>query len=136
MNVIVNGPYIPMHKFYHCSQVDLTNVENHYTKYDCNIKNNIYTKSLYFFMFINIEVPKNMWDTLKVTYEGTTNIKRTKIYTLVQEYDMFCLQQGETILDVQKMFTHIINYLIEVANILRRKVLDKYWKAKVIVIFK
>jgi len=51
-------------------------------------------------MFINIEVPKNMWDTLKVTYEGTTNIKRTKIYTLVQEYDMFCLQQGETILDV------------------------------------
>jgi len=41
-----------------------------------------------------------MWEILRVTYEGTYNVKTARKNSLIQEYEMFRMQQGETIYDV------------------------------------
>jgi len=48
-----------------------------------------------------------MWDILEVTHKGTTDVKIARKHALVQEYEFFRMQQGETIADVQKQFTHL-----------------------------
>ncbi len=47
-----------------------------------------------------------MWDTLQVTHEGTNDVKRSRINTLTHEYELFRMNQNETIQDMQKRFTH------------------------------
>lgn len=36
-----------------------------------------------------------MWDTLQVTYEGTSEVKRARMNTLTHEYEWFRMLQGE-----------------------------------------
>ncbi|GAV69438.1 UBN2 domain-containing protein [Cephalotus follicularis] len=36
--------------------------------------------------------PKEMWDRLEVTYEGTNQVKDAKINILVREYEMFSMK--------------------------------------------
>jgi len=82
---------------------------------------------------------KEMWDILKVTYEGTTDVKKAKKHALIQEYEMFRMMKGETISDVQKRFIHIVNHLISLCKIFERnklnikilKCLDRSWQPKV-----
>ena len=45
---------------------------------------------------------KEMWDTLQVTHEGTIDIKRSRINTLTHEYELFRMNQNETIQDMKK----------------------------------
>jgi len=47
----------------------------------------------------------------KVTREGTYDVKCARKNSLIQEYEMSRMQQGETIYNVQKRFTHIVNDL-------------------------
>jgi len=83
-----------------------------------------------------------MWDTLEVTREGTNNVKRARKHTLIQEYEMFRMQKGETIVEVQKRFTHIVNHLLslgktfdkEELNIKVLRCLDMSWQPKVTTI--
>jgi len=85
---------------------------------------------------------KDMWDVLEVTYEGTNDVKRAMKHALVQEYELFKMQQGESIVEVQKSFTHIANHLIslgkefnkEELNIKVLKCLDRSWQPKVTII--
>jgi len=80
-----------------------------------------------------------MWDTLEITHEGTNEVKRARKHTLIQEYEMFRMLKGETIAEVQKRFTHIINHLIslhktfekEKLNIKILNCLDRSWQPKV-----
>jgi len=80
-----------------------------------------------------------MWDTLEVTHEGTNEVKKARKHTLIREYEMFRMLNGETIAEVQKRFTHIINHLMsldktfeeEELNIKILKCLDRAWKPKV-----
>jgi len=53
-----------------------------------------------------------MWDVFEVTHEGTNNVKRVRKHALIQEYELFKMQQGESTTEVQKTFTHIANHLI------------------------
>lgn len=53
-----------------------------------------------------------MWDVLKVTGEGTNEVKRTRKIFLIQEYEMFQMKVEENIYDVHNWFTHIVNNLI------------------------
>ncbi|KAL2325895.1 hypothetical protein Fmac_024953 [Flemingia macrophylla] len=53
----------------------------------------------------------NTWELIKVTHEGTPEVRRARKNTLIQEYETFKMSQGETITDMQKRFTHIINHL-------------------------
>lgn len=42
-----------------------------------------------------------MWEILRVTYEGTNDVKRPRNKSiLIQEYEIFQMQQGENIYDV------------------------------------
>jgi len=74
------------------------------------------------------ESAKETWDTLEVTHEGTNYVKIATKHALIQEYEMFRMQKGETIVEVQKRFTHIVSHI----KIL--KCLDRFWQPKLTAI--
>ena len=77
-----------------------------------------------------------------MTYEGTNDVKRVRKHALIQEYELFKMKQGESIVGVQKRFTHIVNHLMglgkefdkEKLNIKVLKCLDRSWQPKVTAI--
>ena len=83
-----------------------------------------------------------MWEILEMTHEGTNDVKRARKHVLIQEYELFKMKQGESIADVQKSFTHIVNHLMglgkefdkEELNIKVLKCLDRSWQPKVTAI--
>ncbi|GAV68163.1 LOW QUALITY PROTEIN: zf-CCHC domain-containing protein/DUF4219 domain-containing protein/UBN2 domain-containing protein, partial [Cephalotus follicularis] len=54
---------------------------------------------------------KEMWDLLEVTYEGTNQVKESKISMLVDEYELFLMHDNECISDMFTRFTTIVNSL-------------------------
>jgi len=95
-----------------------------------------------FFRVSQCSSTKEMWDILEVTHEGSNDVKRAKKHALIQEYELFRMQKGETICDVQKWFSHIVNHLMslgktfdkEELNIKILKYLDRTWQPKVTAI--
>jgi len=83
-----------------------------------------------------------MWDILEVTHEGTNDVKRARKHAFIQEYELFRMQKGEAICDVQKRFSHIVNHLMslgktfdkEELNIKILKCLDRTWQPNVTAI--
>jgi len=65
-----------------------------------------------FFWVSQCKIAKEMWDILEVTHEGTNEVKRAQKHALIQEYKLFKMQTGESIAEVQKRFTHIVNHLM------------------------
>jgi len=121
-----------------------TDKEMRKAQYDCNAKN-IITSSLSMGEFFRVSQCKNakeMWDVLEVTHEGTSEVKRARKHALIQEYELFKMQKGESIAKVQKRFTHIVNHLIglgkefdkEELNIKVLKCVDRNWQPKVTTI--
>jgi len=147
-NAIVNGPYVPVHDVNVVSVVKsfdaMSEIDNKYVQYDYVAKN-IITSALHldeFFRVSQCSSAKEMWDILEVTHEGTNDVKRARKRALIHEYELFRMQPGETIADVQKQFTHIVNHLIglgkqfdkEELNIKILKCLDRSWQPKVTAI--
>ena len=65
-------------------------------KFDC-IAKNIITSALNsdeVFRISQYASAKEMWDTLEVIHEGTTDVKRARKHTLIQEYEMFRMLKG------------------------------------------
>jgi len=70
-------------------------------------------------------------------------VKRARKHTLTQEYELFKMQPEETIADVQKRFTHIVNHLTELRKVFDKeelnikilKCLERTWQPKVTSIF-
>ncbi|GAV82399.1 UBN2 domain-containing protein, partial [Cephalotus follicularis] len=54
---------------------------------------------------------KEMWDLLEVTYEGTNQVKESKISMLVHDYELFLMHENDSISDMFTRFTTIINSL-------------------------
>jgi len=50
-----------------------------------------------------------MWDNLETLYEGTEDVKQSKINTLIQQYKLFRMEDDESISSMQMRFTHILN---------------------------
>jgi len=103
-----------------------TNAENKKAKFHC-ITKNIITFALNsdkFFRISQCASAKEMWDTLKVNHEGTNNVKRARKHTLIQEYEMFRMLKGESIVEVQKRFTHIVNHLMSLGKIFDKEELN------------
>ncbi|MQL85065.1 hypothetical protein Taro_017581 [Colocasia esculenta] len=50
-----------------------------------------------------------MWEKLRITYEGTDKVKETRIDILVTQYERFQMQLGETITQMFSRFTDITN---------------------------
>jgi len=66
-----------------------------------------------------------MWEILEVTHEGTNYVKRARKHSLIQEYELFKMQTKESIANVQKRFTHIVNHLTGLGNIFDKEDLNK-----------
>jgi len=93
--------------------------ERRRVQYNLKAKN-IITSSLgmnEYFRVSNCKNAKEIWDTLQVTHEGTTYVKRSRINTLTHEYELFRMNQNETIQDMQKRLTHIVNHLASLGKI-------------------
>ena len=54
---------------------------------------------------------KEIWDKLEVTYEGTNQVKETRVSMLVHKYELFQMKQNESISSMFTHFTNIINRL-------------------------
>lgn len=65
-----------------------------------------------FFRVSQCKSAKEIWDTLVETHDGTAEVKRSRLNTLRQEYEMFRMQPGESIVALQKRFVHLTNHLI------------------------
>ena len=57
------------------------------------------------------ESAKEIWDKLVVIYEGTTQVRETKINMFVHQYELFKMQPDETIKEMFTCFTDITNNL-------------------------
>nr|KYP43144.1 Retrovirus-related Pol polyprotein from transposon TNT 1-94 [Cajanus cajan] len=147
-DAIENGPYIPMTKDddekreKHWSE--WSDDEKKRAQYDYRAKN-IITSALSideFFRISQCKSAKEMWDTLQVTHEGTSDVKRSRKHTLIREYELFRMNNGESISDFQKRFTHLINHLVDLGrkfekeelNLKVLQCLDRSWQAKVTAI--
>ncbi|KAL8120843.1 hypothetical protein AgCh_017861 [Apium graveolens] len=90
----------------------------------------------------NCKSAQEMWNKLVVTYEGTTDIKDSRMDILIQEYENFKLQEGENIIEMETRFTRIIDELSQLGknytqNEKNRRVLKSLppsWKVKVTTI--
>jgi len=149
-DAIVNGSYT-LKCFVENKQVDKswnewTNEERRRAQYDYNAKNTL-TSSLNmdeFFRVSQCKSTKEMWDVLEVTHKGTNEVKRARKHALIQEYEIFKMQKGESIAEFQKRFTHIANHLMglgkefdkEELKIKVLKCLDRSWQPKVTAILK
>ncbi|XP_068486648.1 uncharacterized protein [Phaseolus vulgaris] len=113
-------------------------------QYD-SLAKNIITSALNmdeFFRVSQCNSAKEMWEVLEVTHEGTYDVKRSRKHSLIQEYELFRTQSEESIADVQKRFTHIVNHLTglgkvfdkEELNIKVLKCFDRSWQPKVTAI--
>jgi len=91
-----------------------------------NLKDkNIITSALgmdEYFRVSNCKSVKDMWDSLQVTHKGTTDVKRSRINTLTHEYELFRMNPNESIQDIQKRFTHIINHLASLGKVFPNKI--------------
>jgi len=74
-----------------------------------------------FFRVSQCKSAKEMWDVLEVTHEGTNEVNRARKHALIQEYELFKMQKGESIAEVQKRFTHIFNHLMGLAKNLTKR---------------
>lgn len=54
---------------------------------------------------------KDIWDKLEITYEGTNQVKESKINLLVYKYKLFTMEPNESTIKMFTRFTNIINDL-------------------------
>ena len=118
--------------------------ERRLVQYNLKAKN-IITSALgmnEYFRISNCKSAKDMWDTLQVTHEGTTDVKRSRINTLTHEYELFRMKTNESIQDMQKRFTHIVNHLASLGRTFQNedlinkvlRCLSREWQPKVTAI--
>ena len=145
---VVHGPYVPMQvvKYEEVAKQrsEWSESEKKKAQYDLVAKN-IITSSLImdeFFRISQCSSTKEMWEVLEVTHEGIEDMKRSRKHSLIQEYELFRMQLEESIADVQKRLTLIVNHLTglekefdkEELHIKVLKCLDRSWQPKVTAI--
>ena len=54
---------------------------------------------------------KEKWNTLAKIYQGSNNVKRDRISSLLQDYNNFAMGDGESIKEFQARFLTLINSL-------------------------
>nr|KYP34086.1 Copia protein [Cajanus cajan] len=147
-DAIENGSYIPMTKGddgkreRHWSE--WSDDERKRAQYDYRTKN-IITSALSideFFRISQCKSAKEMWDALQVTHEGKSDVKRSRKHTFIREYELLRMNNGESISNFPKRFTHLINHLVDLGrkfeeeelNLKVLQCLDRSWQAKVTAI--
>ncbi|GAV72350.1 zf-CCHC domain-containing protein/DUF4219 domain-containing protein/UBN2 domain-containing protein [Cephalotus follicularis] len=147
-HIIVNGPRIPTRTI---EGVVSPKPENEYNDNDFRmLQLNSKAKHVLFCAVCQNEFnrisscdsAKEMWDLLEVTYEGTNQVKESKISMLLHEYELFMIHNDECISDMFTRFTTITNSLKNLDKSypnqeLVRKILrclPKSWTPKVMTI--
>uniref|UniRef100_A0A2N9HBY9 CCHC-type domain-containing protein n=1 Tax=Fagus sylvatica TaxID=28930 RepID=A0A2N9HBY9_FAGSY len=90
------------------------------------------------------DLAKEIWDKLEVTYEGTNQVKESKMNMLIHEYELFVMKKDENISEMSTRFTNIVNCLKALGKIYTNqenvrkilKSLPKRWEAKMTAISK
>jgi gag-polypeptide of LTR copia-type len=81
-------------------------------------------------LFGTIEIASEMWETLLNRYEGSTQMKRTKLIGLESEFENFYIQEGESIENMYSILMHNLNEFDEVGESLSNsKIVGKIFKA-------
>ncbi|KAK2356902.1 gag-protease polyprotein [Trifolium repens] len=117
-NAIENGPFVPTNTdpngiVTNKPMAQWTEDDKKKVNYDAKAEN-ILISSLGIEQFYHVShcsTAKEMWDTLVTNFEGTNEVKISKINTLTQEFELFHMQDGETIADMQQRFVKITNKL-------------------------
>ena len=85
---------------------------------------------------------KEIWDKLKVTHEGTSKVKESKIALLSNQYEMFKMQAKESITSWFDRYTTIVNQLNQLGRVISEdemvkrllRSLPKSWRSTVVAI--
>ncbi|PKA66483.1 Retrovirus-related Pol polyprotein from transposon TNT 1-94 [Apostasia shenzhenica] len=65
----------------------------------------------------NLSTAYEVWSKLELTYEGTNQVKESKINMLIHDYELFEMNPDESIKDMFTRFTNITNGLISLGKI-------------------
>jgi len=105
-DAVLNGPFVLVNIVNDVQEPKLfsqwTADENRRAQYDVKARN-IISSALTLDEFYRISIcisAQEMWEILRVTHEGTDGGKKACKNSLIQENEMFRVQQGETIYDV------------------------------------
>ncbi|VFQ86435.1 unnamed protein product [Cuscuta campestris] len=85
------------------------------------------------------QTANQMWNKLMITYEGTPQVRESKIDLLTDEYELFAMKENELVEDMFGRFSNIVNDLDMLGKTLTdkelvRKILrslTKEWESKV-----
>ena len=85
---------------------------------------------------------KKIWDKLKVTHEGTSQVKESKIAFFSNQYEMFKMQANESITSWFDRYTTIVNQLNQLGRVISEdemvkrllRSLPKSWRSTVVAI--
>ncbi|XP_070025953.1 uncharacterized protein [Nicotiana sylvestris] len=85
------------------------------------------------------DTAKEIWEVLKTTHEGTTQVKQSNIDMLTTEYELFRMNYDESIQDMHTRFTFIINKLHSLGDVIPKNklvrkilsILPGSWESKV-----
>ena len=116
-DVVVNGPFQPQivadgedGEVLDKPKADWNDDNKNKVQYDLEARNIIIS-----FLGVNeyhsvshCKTSKAMWDALEIIHEGTDDVKQSKVNTLVQQYEIFRMEDGESISSMQMRFTHVM----------------------------
>ncbi|MCR2847940.1 retrotransposon gag domain-containing protein, partial [Heyndrickxia coagulans] len=66
-------------------------------------------------------IAKEIWRLLEVTYEGTDQVKQSKLNLFEQAYELFKMKPNETVDELYARFTEIVNSLMLNGKILSKQ---------------
>ena len=104
-DVVVDGPFVPMRKI-RASGEQVPKQRSEWTngevkKIEINFKaiNTLHCalNPTKFNRISMCKIAKEIWDKLRVTHEGTTQVKESKIALLSNQYEMFKMLETESI---------------------------------------
>ena len=64
------------------------------------------------------KIAKEIWDKLKVTHKGTSQVKESKITLISNQYEMFKMQSNESITSWFDRYTTIVNQLNQLGKVI------------------
>ena len=84
------------------TQADLENISKNYRSMNllyCALDQNEFNR------ISSCKTAKEIWDKLEITYEGTSQVKETKISIFLRQYELFKMSPNETIKEMFTRFT-------------------------------
>ncbi|XP_070020081.1 uncharacterized protein [Nicotiana sylvestris] len=146
-DIICDGPHIPMKKVGD-SRVMVPKTIKEYSDTDRKVvEKNFRAKKILvcgigpdeYNRISTCQSAKEIWEALQTAHEGTTQVKQSKIDMLTNEYELFKMNDDESIQDMHTRFTSIINEPHSLGEIIPRNklvrkvlsVLPSSWESKV-----